>query len=306
MKNPSVSIKIGRLKLKNPAVVASGTFGYAQELSSLVDLKKIGAITSKTITLKAKKGNPPPRTVETASGMLNAIGLENPGVDKFIEEKVSFLKRIGVPIIVSISADSDNEFVKLTKKISAVGGISGIELNLSCPNLKSKALVSQDPKATYRVLSKVRKATKLTLIAKLSPNVTDIASIAKAAERAGADGVSLVNTFLGLAIDLQTRRAKLANITGGLSGPAIKPIALRMVWEVARAVKIPIIGGGGIMNTQDALEFIIAGASAVSIGTATFINPKASVEVAEGIKKYLKKNNLRNINQLKGTLKCKK
>jgi len=302
MKNSNLSIKIGKLKLKNPVIVASGTFGYAEELSSLADLKKLGAIVTKTITLKPKKGNPPPRTVETASGMLNAIGLENPGIDRFIKEKLPFLKRIGVPIIVSISADNDNEFRKLVKRIDGIKGISGIELNLSCPNLKSKTLVSQDAKATYRVISKLRKLTKLTLIAKLSPNVTDIASIAKASERAGCDCVSLVNTFLALAVDVQSRRAKLANITGGLSGPAIKPIALRMVWEVACAVKIPVIGGGGIMNTQDALEFIISGADAVSVGTATFVNPRAAIEIIDGLRSFIQRKRLKKLDDLVGRL----
>ena len=304
--NLNLSIKIRKLKFKNPAMIASGTFGYAQELTSLVDLKKLGAIVTKTITLKPKKGNPAPRTVETASGMLNAIGLENPGVDKFIEEKLPYMQSLGLPIIVSISADNDRGFAALARRLNGVKGVSAIELNLSCPNLKSKILVSQDAKATHRVISKVRKATKLTLIAKLSPNVSDITSIAKAAQGAGADSLSLVNTFLAMAIDVETKRPKLANITGGLSGPAIKPIALRMVWEAAGAVKIPIIGGGGIMDTQDALEFIIAGASAVSIGTATFINPRASVEIIQGIKQYLNKNKISDINKLTGTLKCKR
>ena len=302
MFNPNLSIKIGKLKLKNPVMVASGTFGYAEELVSLVDLKKLGAIVTKTLTLRPKIGNPPPRTVETASGMLNAIGLENPGIDKFIEEKLPFMRKLGVPIIVSISADSDNEFRKLVKKLNGIDGISAIELNLSCPNLKSKTLISQDAKATYRVVSKLRKITKFTLIAKLSPNVTDIVSIAKAAKRAGCDCVSLVNTFLALAIDIQTKRPKLANITGGLSGPAIKPIALRMVWEVAKIVKIPVIGGGGIMNTQDALEFIIAGADAVSVGTATFVNPRATIEIIDGLGRFIRVKRLKKLTNLIGTL----
>jgi len=301
----NLSVKIGKLKLKNPVVIASGTFGYAEEFAPLLDLKKLGAIVTKTITLKPKKGNLPPRTVETASGMLNAIGLENPGVDKFIKEKLPYLQKLNVPIIVSISADNDKDFVGLVKRLDKIAGISAIELNLSCPNLGKKILVSQDAKATYRIVSKVRKSTKLTLIAKLSPNVTDIVSIAKAAKNAGVDAVSLVNTFLALAIDIKLKRPKLANITGGLSGPAIKPIALRMVWEVAWKVKIPIIGGGGIMNTQDALEFIIAGATAVAIGTANFVNPRASQEIIQGIDKYLKKNNIRDVNKLIGTLRCR-
>ena len=302
MKNPNLSVKIGKLKLKNPVIVASGTFDYVEELASLVDLKKLGAIVTKTLTLKPKIGNSPPRTVETASGMLNAIGLENPGIDKFIEEKLPFMRKLGVPVIASISADNDNEFIKLVKRLNGIDDISAIELNLSCPNLKSKILVSQDARATYRIVSKLRKITKLILIAKLSPNVTNIVSIAKAARRAGCDCVSLVNTFLALAIDIQTKRPKLANITGGLSGPAIKPIALRMVWEVAKIVKIPVIGGGGIMNTQDALEFIIAGADAVSVGTATFVNPRATIEIIDGLGRFIRVKRLKKLTNLIGTL----
>lgn len=305
MPNPNLSVNIGKLKLRNPVIVASGTFGYAEELASLVDLKKLGVIITKTITLKPKAGNPPPRTCETPSGMLNAIGLENPGVEKFLREKLPYFKSLKVPIIVSISADNDADFIKLTKRLEKVSGICAIELNLSCPNLASKVLVSQDPSATYRVVSKVRKVTKRTLIVKLTPNVTDIVSIAKAAKNAGADAVSLVNTFLALAVDVNSRRPKLANITGGLSGPAIKPIALRMVWEVAQKINIPIIGGGGIMGAQDALEFIIAGASAVSVGTATFVNPKAAQEIIAGIEKYLKKNNIKDLKKIIGCLKDK-
>lgn len=303
MKN-NLSVKIGKLKLKNPVMVASGTFGYAEEFASLVDLKKLGAIITKTITLKPKKGNPPPRTVETASGMLNAIGLENPGIKVFIKEKLPFLRKIGVPIIVSISADNDLEFVELTKILNKTAGVSAIELNLSCPNLGTSRMVSQLDKATYRVVKAVRAATKLTLITKLTPNVTDIGLIARAAVAADTDAISLVNTFLAMAVDKDSKCPKLANITGGLSGPAIKPIALRMVWEVARTVYVPIIGMGGIMNTEDALEFIVAGATAVAVGTGSFVNPKASIEIIEGIKKYLAQKKIKDIKDLIGSIKC--
>ena len=284
--------------------MASGTFGYAEEFASLVDLKKLGAIVTKTITLKPRKGNPPPRTVETACGMLNAIGLENPGVKVFIKEKLPSLRKIGVPVIVSISADSDQEFVELTRILNKTACVSAIELNLSCPNLGTSRMVSQLDKATYRVVKAVRAATKLTLITKLTPNVTDIGLIARAAVAADTDAISLVNTFLAMAVDKDSKRPKLANITGGLSGPAIKPIALRMVWEVARTVYVPIIGMGGIMNTEDALEFIVAGATAVAVGTGSFVNPKASIEIIEGIKKYLAQKKIKDIKDLIGSIKC--
>lgn len=300
----NLSVQIGKLKLKNPVMVASGTFGYAEEFASLVDLKKLGAIVTKTITLKPKKGNPPPRTVETAAGMLNAIGLENPGVNVFIKEKLPPLRKIGVPIIVSISADSDREFVELTRILNKTNGVSAIELNLSCPNLGTSRMVSQLDKATYRIVKAVRAVTDLTIIAKLTPNVTDIGLIARAATAADADAISLVNTFLAMAVDKDSRCPKLANITGGLSGPAIKPIALRMVWEVVRTVYVPIIGMGGIMNTEDALEFIIAGATAVAVGTGNFVNPKLTIEIIEGIKKHLKQKNVKDIKNLIGSIRC--
>jgi dihydroorotate dehydrogenase (NAD+) catalytic subunit len=305
MQNPNLSVKIGKLKLKNPVMVASGTFGYAEEFSSLVNLRKLGAIVTKTITLKPKEGNPPPRTVETASGMLNAIGLENPGVEVFIKEKMPFLRKLAIPIVVSISGDSDDEFVQLVEILNKTKGISAIELNLSCPNLGTKIMVAQIDKATYRVVKAVRKITTSPLITKLTPNVTDIGIIARAAVAADTDAISLINTCRGMAIDINTRKPKLANITGGLSGPAIKPIALGMVWQTAQSVDVPIIGMGGIMNTKDALEFIIAGATAVAVGTANFINPRTCEEIIRGIECYLKKKNIRNIKKLVGSLKCK-
>ncbi|MBM3252177.1 MAG: dihydroorotate dehydrogenase [Candidatus Omnitrophica bacterium] len=300
----NLSVKIGKLKLKNPVMVASGTFGYAEEFASLMDLRRLGAIVTKTITLKPKIGNPPPRTVETAAGMLNAIGLENPGVKVFIKEKLPIFKKIGIPIIVSISADSDQEFVELAKILNKTAGVSAIELNLSCPNLGSERMVAQSDRATYRVVKAVRKVTSLSLITKLTPNVTDIGLIVRAAVAADTDAISLINTFLAMVVDADTQKPKLANITGGLSGPAIKPIALRMVWQAAQTAEIPIIGMGGIMNTKDALEFIIAGATAVSVGTGNFINPKLTIEIIEGIKKYLKQNKIKDIKNLIGSIKC--
>jgi dihydroorotate dehydrogenase (NAD+) catalytic subunit len=297
-----LSVKLGKLRLKNPVMVASGTFGYGEEFYQVADLKNLGAIVTKTITLQPKQGNPPPRIVETPAGILNSIGLENPGLRIFLKDKLPALLKIKVPVIVSISANSDAEFAELVKSLDKTPA-AAIELNLSCPNLKTKTMVSQDAFATSRVIKVVRNLTRKTLIAKLSPNVTDITEIAKAAERAGADAVSLVNTFVGLAVDVQARKPKLGNITGGLSGPAIKPLALRMVWEVFKAVKIPIIGMGGIMNAQDALEFFVCGATCVAVGTANFVQPDVTTEIAKGIKEYLREQHISDINKLIGSLK---
>ncbi len=308
---PDLSVNIGRLKLKNPVMVASGTFGYAEESSVFLDPNKLGAIVTKTITLQPRQGNLPPRTCETPAGMLNSIGLENPGIEAFIESKLPSLKKIGVPIITSIAAETPEEISRIVKYLDKTG-IDAIELNLSCPNVKRKkfiglrpeTLVAQHALWTKNFVFAARKSTRKTLIAKLSPNVTDIAEIAKAAQQGGSDAVSLINTFYGLSIDVGTRRPKLGNITGGLSGPAIRPIALRMVWEVYQKIKIPIIGMGGIMDTKSALEFFIAGATAISVGTANFINPKVTLEIILGIQKYLNENKMLSIKELIGSLKC--
>ena len=300
---PDLTVSLAQLKLANPVLVASGTFGCGRDYQDLVSLKKLGAIVTKTITLRAQKGNPPARVAEVHQGMLNAIGLENPGLETFIDEQIPFLQKIGIPIIVSIAADSPTQFAKISRRLSKIKTISAIELNISCPNLKKDGLIAQDAQATYRVVKAVKKVTKLPVITKLTPNVTDIAEIAQAAQRAGSDILSLVNTFFGMAVDIQTRKPKLGNITGGLSGPAIKPQALYMVRQVHRATKIPIIGMGGIMNAQDALEFIICGASAIAVGTANFVNPRATIEIIDGIKRYLKENKIRSIKKLVGTLK---
>ena len=299
-----LNIKIGKLNLKNPVMVASGTFGYAKEFEGLVDLKKLGAIVTKTVTLKPRKGNPMPRTCETASGMLNAIGLQNEGVDDFIHEKLPYLSKLGVPIIVSISGDNVREFCELAKVLDKEKGVDGIELNISCPNvkaqgsprlrsgqarLKAEGLIAQNKDATYKVVKDVRSITSKTLITKLSPNVTDIVEIAQAACKAQTDAVSLVNTFLGMAIDIKTEKPKLGNVTGGLSGPCIKPIALRMVWEVAKNIRKPVIGMGGIMTTEDAIEFMLLGAKAVQIGTANFIEPGVCEKIIEGVEKWINK-----------------
>lgn len=300
----NLSIKIGKLKLTNPIMVASGTFGYGEEFENLTDLNKIGAIITKTITLNPRLGNSQPRVVETVGGMLNAIGLQNDGVDYFIKYKVPFFKKLNVPLIVSISGDSVDDYVRLAKKINVIKEVSAIELNLSCPNINGRqCLISQDHASTFKTVSSVRKVYNKTLIAKLTPNVTDIVLIARAASDARADAISLVNTFLGMSIDIETRKPGLGNITGGLSGPAIKPIALRMVWQVAQKLNIPIIGIGGIMNYRDALEFIIAGAKAIQVGTANFVNPRATVEILGGIENYLKNKKIKDINKLIGSLK---
>lgn len=315
---PKIAINIGKLKLKNPVLVASGTFGYAEEFKEFLDLRKLGAIVTKTITLNPRQGNPPPRTCEIPAGMLNSIGLENPGLEAFLAEKLPFLQKTSVPIIISIASESGpEEFVKLAKRIDKIKEIAAIELNISCPNIQGAKrtlpagrqvahiakLISQDPKATYELVRAVRRITQKTIIVKLSPNVTDIVEIALAAEKAGADAASLINTITAMSIDIKTRAPKLGMITGGLSGPAIRPIAVRMVWEVYRKIKIPIIGMGGIIDVPGALEFLIAGATAVSVGTANFINPGATVEILEGIKKYLSINKIKDIRSLVGSLK---
>ena len=301
----NLAVSIGKLKLKNPVMVGSGTFGYAEEFGDFVDLKNLGAIVTKTVTIKPRSGNPSPRTCETPAGMLNSIGLENPGIDKFISEKLVELLKIGPPIIVSISSIGDpKEFVTLASRLDKIKAVAAIELNLSCPNIKEHSrLISQNPKFTHAVVKMTRKVTKKTLIAKLSPNVTDIVEIAKAAQDGGADAVSLINTLGGMSIDVKTRTPKIAMITGGLSGPAIRPVAVCMVWEAYRKIKIPIIGMGGIMDIQNELEFFMAGATAVSIGTGNFINPGLTTEIIRGLEAYLSKNKLSGINQLTGSVK---
>ena len=301
-----MKVRIGKLRLKNPVMAASGTFGYAKEFEKLVNLPSLGAIITKTITLNPRAGNPMPRICETAGGMLNAIGLQNEGFDNFIKEKLPYLSKIGTPVIISISGNNIDEFFILAKRLDKIRSISGIELNISCPNINCEGLVAQDAKETNEVVKAVRKITGKTIITKLSPNVTDIVKIAKAAESAGSDAISLVNTFLGMAIDIETRKPKLGNITGGLSGPCIKPIALRMVYDVSRNIDIPVIGIGGIMNASDAVEFMIAGASAIQVGTANFIEPGVCGKIIKGIEDYLKKHKIEKIEELIGTLDDKR
>lgn len=277
---------------------AAGTFDWIENTSAFFKYNKLGALITKTITYQPHKGNPPPRIIETPAGMLNSIGLENPGLEKFIKYKLPQLKKLNTKIIVSIGGKNIEEYVKLATILNSTLGVDALEVNISCPNFASK-IFAQDAKLTYKVITQIRKKTSLPLIVKLSPNVTDITSIAVSAEKAGANAVSLVNTFLALAINIKTRKPYLKNIFGGLSGPAIKPIALRMVWEVTCKIKIPVIGIGGITNANDAIEFLLAGAKAVAIGTANFIQPKIMWEIISGIKKYLETYKINDINKLK-------
>jgi dihydroorotate dehydrogenase (NAD+) catalytic subunit len=298
-----LKVNIGGLELQNPVMTASGTFGYAREFKDLIDLNRLGAIIVKGLSLKPTKGNPPPRIVETPCGMLNAIGLENVGLEAFIKDKLPFLQHLAPPIIVNIYGKLEEEYVELAARFDEIPSIAGIEVNISCPNVKTGGLAfGVDPHAAFSVVKKVRDVTAKVLIVKLTPNVTDITDIARAAEAAGADCLSLINTITGMAIDIETRRPKLANITGGLSGPAIRPVAVRMVWQVARVAKIPIIGIGGILTAEDALEFFIAGATAVQVGTANFINPAATLDIIDGIERYLHDRNIPRVKDILGTL----
>jgi len=302
-KQPDLRTSIGGIILKNPVITASGTFGYGEEFGSLLDLNRIGAIIVKGLSLKPSRGNKPPRVVETPCGMLNAIGLENIGIDAFINNKLPFLKTLSTPVIVNIYGKSIDEYARLAEIIEDNGDIAAIEVNISCPNVKKGGIAfGVKAKSAYKVTKAVREKTTKTLIVKLSPNVTDVTEIAKSAVEAGADSLSLINTITGMAIDINTRRPRLANITGGLSGPAIKPIALRMVWQVAQKVKVPVIGVGGIFSAEDAVEFFIAGATAVQIGTANFVNPRVTIDIIEGIEKYLTDRNISSLSEITGTL----
>jgi len=297
-------VNIGRLELKNPVMVASGTFGYAEEFKNFIDLKKLGAVVTKTITIKPRHGNLPPRTCETPSGMLNSIGLENPGLDRFIKDRLPFLKKLAIPIIVSIAAeDSPDEFLILAKQLDHLNEVSAIELNISCPNLRKDKLIAQDASETFKLVSAVRKLTQKCLITKLSPNVTSICKIALAAQEAGSDAVALINTLGGMSIDVNRRIPKLGAWIGGVSGPAIRPVAIKMVWDTYNKIRIPIIGMGGIMDAENALEFFIAGSTAVSIGTANFINPRAAIDIISGLKQYMVDNKLQSLGDIIGRLK---
>ena len=302
--NSELETDIGGIILKNPVMTASGTFGYGREFETFADLNRLGGIIVKGLSLTPSKGNPPPRIIETPCGMLNAIGLENVGLDTFITEKLPFLKRLNTPTFVNIYGNTIDQYAELGARLNDVQGVAGIEINISCPNVKAGGIAfGTDAQTAYNVVKAVRESTGLPTIVKLSPNVTDITVIAKSVEDAGADAISLINTITGMAVDLRTRRPQLANITGGLSGPAIKPVALRMVWQTVQTVNIPVIGIGGIMNADDALEFLVVGAAAVQIGTANFINPHIAIDVIDGIMKYMQDNQIRKIKEIIGTLK---
>ncbi len=298
-------VNIGKLTLKNPVLTASGTFGYGTEYTDFMNLSDIGGIIVKGTTLHPREGNPYPRMAETPSGMLNAVGLQNKGVDYFIEHIYPNIRHFDTQILVNVSGSTVEDYVATSEKLNELEDIPGIELNISCPNVKQGGMAFGTSCAgAESVVSAVRKVYRKTLIVKLSPNVTDIAEIARAAEAAGADSVSLINTLLGMAINAETRKPLLSTITGGLSGACVKPIALRMVWQVSKAVRIPVIGLGGIMNATDAIEFLLAGATAVQIGTANFIDPAISAKVAAGITEYMRRHNIDDINELIGGLQA--
>ena len=303
MTDIDLSVDVGGLRLSNPLIAASGCYGYGVEYADAVDLSTLGAVASKGLFLAPREGHPPQRIVETPSGMLNAIGLQGIGVHRYIAEKLPELRRLGVTNIINICGSTLDEYVELARILSDAEGVHALELNISCPNIKEGGITfGCSLHGTFDVVSAVKKVTHLPVIPKLTPNVTDVASIAKAAEDAGADAVSLVNTFLAMAIDVETRRPKLSNIVGGLSGPAIRPIAVRMVYECRRTVKIPIIGMGGIASAVDALEFIIAGATAVQVGTANFVDPFIWSKLTAGIEDYLQRHGVRRIADLVGSI----
>jgi dihydroorotate dehydrogenase (NAD+) catalytic subunit len=300
---PKLEVYIGSLKLKNPVMVASGTFGYGREYADYVEPARLGAIVTKTITKNRREGNRPPRICETTGGMLNAIGLQNEGLEDFIQEKLPACRGLGTKLIVSVGGETSSEYGEVIEALNAYPEVAGFELNISCPNIEYKdKIISQDEELTHKVVRDVRQKTDRPLIVKLSPNVSDITRIARAVQDAGADAVSLVNTFLGMAVDVETRRPVLGNITGGLSGPAIKPMALRMVWQVYNRISLPIVGMGGIMNARDAIEFLVAGATAVAIGTANFVDPRTSSDVVEGIAAYLSQHHYKDVKELIGSL----
>lgn len=281
-------MELAGIKLKNPVMVASGTFGFGQEYSDYSDLNKLGAIITKSVTLKPREGNPPPRIVETAAGMLNSIGLQNEGIEYFLKEQLPFLAKFDTPTIVNIAGETVEEYAELARILSKETVVKGIEVNISCPNVKKGGMsFGCDPNLVKEVIAAVRKATTQPLIAKLTPNVTDITVTAKAAVEAGADAISAINTLIGMSIDLETGKSRLGTLTGGLSGPAIKPIAVRMVYEISHTVKVPVIGIGGIMSGNDAIEFLLAGAQAVQVGTANFVDTEAPVKIIKGIEDYV-------------------
>ena len=305
---PNLAVNLGGLEMKNPVTVASGTFGYGQEYDRYFDVAGLGAVTTKSISLEPRAGNKPPRIVETPAGMLNAIGLQNVGVDAYLREKLPFLRKKDVPIIANIVGRTPHDYGELARRLEAEGAADAIEANLSCPNVhdakkaRGARIVSQDPDAVRRFTATLREATALPLFIKLTPNVLDIAEPALAAQEAGANGISLINTLIGMAINTETRRPRLANIVGGLSGPCIRPVAVKMVWDAAKAVRIPIIGMGGICRPEDAVEFLLAGATAVAVGSMSFRQPDAAARIVEGIAGYLREHGIGDVNDLVGAM----
>lgn len=303
LQRPDLSVQIGPLRMKNPVTVASGTFGYGTEYKDFYDPARLGAIFLKGLTLETRPGNAPQRLVETPAGLMNAIGLQNVGLKEFFEKKLPAIQGLDTLCIANICGSSMDDYTELARRLNDTPRIDALELNISCPNVKAGCMAfGSDPAMTEEITRRVVRASDKPVIVKLSPNVTSIATMARAAEAGGAAGLSVVNTFLALAIDIRTRQPRLGNVTGGLSGPAIRPIAVRMVWEAAQAVSIPIIGQGGIMTAGDALEFIIAGASAISIGTANFVDPLAPMNILEGIEAYLTENGMMRLSELTGSM----
>ena len=297
-----LSVTLGRLSLKNPILVASGTFGYAKEMEGIVELGRLGGIIPKTVTRKPRAGNKPPRTVETPSGLLNSIGLDNDGVDHFLDHHIPYLRTLPTSVIGNIAGETEDDFVEMAARLDADTGLAAVELNLSCPNVAGGLDFATNPESTRRIVQRVRAACPLPIVAKLTPNVTDAAPIAQAAADGGADAVSLINTFVGMAIDWKRRRPILGNVTGGLSGPAIKPLALGIVWRVVRKVKIPVIGIGGIGTLDDVMEFLLAGAGAVQIGTANFYDPTATMRILDGLPGAIESLGARSVAEIVGTL----
>jgi dihydroorotate dehydrogenase (NAD+) catalytic subunit len=300
---PNLAVDIAGIAMKNPVMPASGTFGYGEEYAPYLDLEKLGAIVTKGLSLRPKAGNPTPRIAETTSGMLNAIGLQNVGIDAFITHKMSYLREINTPVIANFFGNTLEEYGEVARRLAQIPELAGVELNISCPNVKQGGIIfGTDPQAAHQAVSVVRKQLNKPLIVKLTPNVTDITVIARAVEEAGADAISCINTLTGMAVDVHTRKPRIANRTGGLSGPAIRPIAVRLVHQVVQAVKLPVIGVGGIMCAEDALEFLIVGARAVQVGTANFIDPTAMTTIIDGIEAFCIEKNISDIQQLIGSL----
>ncbi|HEY85595.1 MAG TPA: dihydroorotate dehydrogenase [Chloroflexi bacterium] len=298
----NLKVNLGNIELQNPVMTASGTFGYGDEFEKLIDLNALGGISIKGTTLEERQGNPMPRIIETSGGMLNAIGFQNVGIDRFIKEKYPYLKKLKAKTFVNMTANTVEEFGVLAKKIDELDQIGGVEVNISCPNIKAGGInMGTDSKMAASVVREVKKNTSHHVMVKLTPNVTDIKVIAKAVEEAGADSISLINTLVGMAVDIKTRKSKIANVISGLSGPAVKPVAVKLIWEVVNTVKIPVVGIGGISTAEDALEFLIVGASAIQVGTANFYNPRATIEILEGLKSYMKENKINDINEVIGT-----